>query len=355
MNVDFAILGSTPLAAVLAGMLSKQHGRDVCWAGAFAHTLRPQRGFDMSVAPLTRPETWRLLKECTPQLVEALDGLEVTEHVDPLFIAKHQYGADVLSHMNNVAAGYGYAMERQAISDDFASAFQFRDAIRFLRRPFAEALPNWLAESGVHTIPTNNLKLQAKKTGLIHIEGDIDEPIVAKHVVLADDDAIIRHIKPQNVSAYFHAISTIGYLVEPVGEMKSSVIHDVDTGMTIYQRNNGALDCVAPGLSKNLEPEICGHIGGTHSARLAGKTTFDVLHTKEGAALIGELRPTKAIVIAGFGATGLFQTPAIARLLAGTATEFETSYFTQRSTNQHPEFRLSVSEFQPFCASGLAP
>ena len=351
MNVEFAILGSTPMAAVLAGALSKLHGRSVCWAGRFAHPLRPQRGFDMSVSPLTRPETWQLLRECTPEFTDLVAGMEVTERVDPLFVARQDHGTEVISHMQHVAAGFGYSIERQAISDDYSLAVQFRDAVRLLRRPFAKSAQNWLTECGVHVVPTNDVSVLQKKSGVLHLEGN-GETIVAQHVVLADDDAIFLHAKPQQVASYFSTVPTVGYLIEPVGEMKGSVVHDVDSGLTIYQRKNGALDCVASDLSQDIEAIICDHVGRDNSVRLAGKTNFGTLCSKDGAAFVGELRPAKPILLGGFGATGLFQTPAIARLLTENATNFEKSYFDARRPAKSPGDRADIAEFLPFSLPG---
>jgi len=351
MNVEFAVLGSTPMAAVLAGALAKLHGRKVSWVGRFAHPLRPQRGFDMSVSPLTRPETWQLLRECTPEFTALVDGMEVTERVDPLFVARQHHGVELISHMHNIAAGFGYSIERQAISDEYSLAVQFRDAVRVLRRPFAQLAQNWLTECGVHVVPTNDVSIQQKKSGVLHLKG-IGETIVAQQVVLADDDAIFLHAKPQQIASYFSTVPTLGYLIEPVGEMKSSVVHDVESGLTIYQRKNGALDCVAPDLSQNIESRICSHVDRGNSVRLAGKTNFEVLRSKDGAAFVGEIGSAKPVLLGGFGATGLFQTPAIARLLTGNGTDFEKSYFEARRIAKNLDVRTNIAEFLPLDVPG---
>ena len=354
MNFDFAIVGETPLAAVLAGLLCKQHERNVCWVGTPPHPLQPQRGFDLSVAPITRPETWQLLNHSTPLLVDLLrdiGGTDVVERVDPLLVARSNTGANVLSHIRNVASGFGYTIERQPVSDRFSSGFQFRDALRVLRRPLSAVLPEYLTALGVEVVTSNNIKLRHQKDGITHILGG-DQKFTANHIVLASDDAIRRHANQRDIDANFINIPTAGFLVEPVSALASSVVHDLEAGLTIYQRKNAALDCVAPASFEVVEPRICEHIDADRHPRLAGHAKFQALHTKDGAPLFASLGTGKINAIAGLGASGLFQAPAIARVLSGNGNPSEVDYFSRRSTIGGENKRMSIAEFSPVIGSG---
>lgn len=348
MDIEFALIGSTPFAACLAGMLAKAHGRSVCWARAFPHPLQPQRGFDISIAPIIRPDTWKLLRENIPQMVSFLADIgptPVSERIDPLLVATGRPGTDILAHMRPLAGANGFPMERQATSGDFVSSYRLRDATRILRRPLANVLPDWLAANGVHTIPAlENIKRTGGKYFLTNAGG---EEISAKRVILADDASIVDLAEPEDLLQNFTMVSMSGILAEPVHRMKSSIIHDVGTGMIIYQREDGALDAVAPGNVAHLGQNVSKNLRNGEDIRLAGRASFSMLRTADGGPLFGRLRHSKMVAISGLGPTSLFQVPAIARLLAEEASEEEQAYFTERGLGKSGRKRHNIGEFVP--------
>ena len=66
-HADFVVVGSTPLARLVAGLLASVHGKTVVFSGESQSGYRLPRGLDLSVAPITRPETWALLKAVLPE------------------------------------------------------------------------------------------------------------------------------------------------------------------------------------------------------------------------------------------------------------------------------------------------
>lgn len=331
-HFDFAIAGSTPLAAFLAGTLARVHGAKVCWIGAFLHPLRPQRGFDISVGAITRPETWRLLEETAPQTLKQLSEIgdgKVFERVDPLMVAQTSAGADALAHMSNIAREYGFQIERQAISENFVAGYQFRDVARVLRRPLSAALPAWLDDCGVVSLAPEDVKLKSHVNSLVQIAWDAHKAS-ADCLILAGDDAVMRYGTKQDLAAHFQQSSISALLSEPVDPLPSSIIHTIDTGLTIYQRNTGALDCVGKGTANQIGRAVCAHIGMGQTLRVAGNATFTTLVSKDGGAVFGGSRTSGVVLLAGLGMTGLFQIPSIARILAGDADEFESLYFAAR-------------------------
>lgn len=345
---DFIIIGSTPSSALLAGVLASVHGFTVCWAGAFLHPLRPQRGFDISVAPLTRPETWQLLRESVPQttkLLSAVSAQRIFERVDPLLITNKQAHADALAHMRNIAVGYGFQVERLAISERFLDGYQFRDAVRVQRRPLTAAIPQWLETCGVQTISPDGLKLKTKKNDATHI-GYADGNFDAKHVILADSDAIRSHIGKRNIAKLFRRTPMSALLFEPTNIIASSIVHSIDRGLVIYQRGGGALDCVGAGSIQQVGQLARVHTSLNQPLQLVGRAQFEALQTKDGAAILGSLEANDPIFLAGMGQTGLFQVPAIARVLAGTGSPFEKQYFAARAPSSLG-MRTNIAEFAP--------
>jgi hypothetical protein len=83
---DFAILGASPFALLLAGLLRSAHGKSVVVVADPWSDYRLARGFELSVMPATRPETWALLKRGATETTRLLGtvGKNLYERVDPL-------------------------------------------------------------------------------------------------------------------------------------------------------------------------------------------------------------------------------------------------------------------------------
>ena len=344
-HFDFAIAGSTPLSALLAGVLARKHDAKVCWIGSFRHTLRPQGGFDISAAPLTRPETWRLLQDVIPQTLKILgeigDG-RAFERVDPLMVASTQAGADALSHMRNVAQEYGFQIERQAISTVFSASYQFRDAVRVLRRPLMAAIPEWLQACGVVSLSADHVTLRPYKRGDVRLGWDGNKA-TADRLILAGDRAILRHGQPDEVARHFQQVPITALLTAPTGPLETSVVQMIDSGLTLYQRNTGALDCVGTGSAEDIAQAACVHLKDGDIS-LAGKARYITLRAHDGGAVFGGTRDNGIIYLAGFGVTGLFQLPALARILSQSATSLENTYFAARAPSRSG-LRPAVAEF----------
>ena len=112
-SYDYLVLGSTPLAGLLAGLLAVEHKRRVCLVGDPFSPFRLQRSIDISIAPVTRPETLLLLKRAaaeTSKLVASW-GKGLISRVDPLLVAETAESIAALGHFRHLAIGLGYAVE----------------------------------------------------------------------------------------------------------------------------------------------------------------------------------------------------------------------------------------------------
>jgi len=347
-HFDFAIAGSTPLAALLAGVLAREHGAKICRIGDFRHALRPQGGFDISAGPLTRPETWRLLRSTIPQTLKILgeigDG-KVFERVDPLMVSITQEGADALAHMRNVAQEYGFQIERQAISTVFSAGYQFRDAVRVLRRPLTAATAEWLAACGVTSLSPEGVTIRPQKHGDVRLEWD-GHKATADCLILAGDEAILKYGEPEYVARQFEQIPISALLTEPAGPLETSVVHVIDSGLTLYQRHTGALDCVGTGPADAIGEAACLHLKHDQRLQLAGLAHYTGLRARDGASVFGGSRDNGIVYLAGLGVTGLFQLPALARVLAKAGGPVESAYFAARAPARNG-LRPAIAEFMP--------
>ncbi len=350
MNVDFAIIGSSPKAAILACMLAKTHAKSVLLISKDPHNLRPQHGFDISVAPITNPKTWKILKSNIPKTIEFMNKTsskniktKITERIDPLFITTEQAGKTAFSHCRNLATGYGFNVEKQAQSEQFLSSYKFTDATRLLRRPFFASLEQRLKNCNVQRLDPNKIRIKNKKDDIEITSNKIS--YYAKQVVLVDDNALLNHLPDADISTQFIKTSIFGFLSEPIKSIKNPIIFNIDNGLIIHQRENGSLDCLAPKNKQTLEQQICLMLNKEQSTRIAGKTQFNKLYSPDGAPLFGKIGRSRYISICNFGTTGLFQTPAIAAMLSENSNEFEQQYFSSLAPKSKTHKRENIAQY----------
>lgn len=346
-SFDFAVLGSTPLARLLAGLLATAQGKRVCLVSDSNSPFRLTRGVDLSVAPVTRPETWALLAKTVPEAQKLLGragGKSAIERVDPVFIAESPASAEMLAHLRHTAQGFGHAVDRlqDGRFGPGTIAVQLHDAF-FLSRPQLEpALNTWLARSGVRQVPGREAKVTVKRDGTTSITIDNDA-IDAAQTILADDAAILAHLSPDSWSAVLRAEPAISLMTEPTNPLAGTPMVFLDRGVTLCQRSTRGIAAIALGRMDEALARIGATLIGQAHVRRAGQAVFRSLTSLDGAPVVGQLRSSKVIAIAGLGMTGAYLAPALARFIAGKATDEEVWYFSARDQSSA---RSAVADYQ---------
>lgn len=330
---DFAIFGSTPLAGLIAGLLAAAHGKRVCLVGEPWSPFRLPRRHDVSVAPATRPETWALLSGVTIESLKLLGtlGKGVSARLDPLFVAELPESGGALSHMRHMAAAYGYAVERVAdrtIAGNGA-AYRVRDAVMLVGGRIEPAIGSWLERHGVRGFPAAATAVTLRRDGTARLSLD-GAVIEAAQAVLADDEAILRHLDPDERERVLPERGVTAILSEPARALPAPMITFLDRDVVLMQRGKGGILAFAAGSDEEARHRAGACLGAQSPLRRAGQTSFTTLATRDGAPVVGALKGQRAVVLAGFGATGAFLAPALARHLAGVATAREAAYFDAR-------------------------
>jgi hypothetical protein len=310
-NVDIAIHGATPLAGLLAGLLASRHKRTVALVGAPAARYRLPHGIDVSVAPLTRPETWSLVRDNRADILKLLTrigGKAAVRRFDCVFLAESAAGKDALGHIGVMASGYGEAVE--LLPEDWllpgAAAFRLRDAA-MIERPLLEpGLAAWLEKLGVRR-----------------------EFATAGLTVLADDEAVLAHAT-ELASPLIEVPMTV-LLTEPALPLVAPLLFSVDRGLAIAQSTEGSLTALASGAPAKVLAQVGAVLSRDHTVRRAGQAGFTALAALDGAPVVGPLGPDGPFVVCGLGPVGAFMAPALARCIADTASPEEEAYFTARS------------------------
>jgi hypothetical protein len=336
---DFAVFGSTPLAQLLAGLLASAQGRKVLLVGESQAGYRLVRGIDLSVAPVTRPETWAMLIHGAPEtarLVSRIGGRAALTRVDPIFFAQSPEHGEALSHVRHMAAGFGLAAEPVAPSLLGAgrSGVVLRDAIR-INRPILEAgMDGWLDRSGVSRVVAQRVEVAAD--GQVHIVA-AGSAVQARQSVLCDDEAIMAWLPlRQWPQLLWRSVST-SILTAPTQPLPASIMLDFDSGTCLIQQAEGGVAACGPGDMAELAAHLHVLLGESRQVEQAGQTSFQSLATRDGAPAFGRVGGVGADVVAGLSCYGAFLAPALARWLSGTASAEEAAWFGARLVNRGPK------------------
>ncbi|KFC71165.1 hypothetical protein FF80_00608 [Devosia sp. LC5] len=330
-QADFAILGTTPQARLLAGLLAGTHGKSVVFVGESRSGFRLPRDLDLSIAPLTRPDSWALLRAAQPvvqKLITRIGGRTSWGRLDPVLFADSAEGQQALAHIRQIAQGFGLAVEKlrpNALSNG-REGVVFRD-VTMIHRVVAEpALDRWMVQQGASVLdPRSDIVVHTDGSGEIRFG---EAAISATQCVLADDAAILRHLPAENWPTLLLRRPATTILTEPTGRIAAPVMLEIDSGLTLWQRPEGGVAAFAPGPMDNVLGKISALLGGT--VHRAGQSQYESLITRDGAPAAGRIDGSGPDVLAGFGPSGMFFAPALARWLAGVATEDENRWLAAR-------------------------
>src|SRR5690606_37648561 len=151
----------------------------------------------LSLAPVTRPETWALLEAHARRSVRRLSRLApgLAERIDMRVSARSPDASIALSHIHRTAEGFRTPLDPPA-SADGAPACGLRDVWLFSPAPLVAAAPAWLASANVALLTAlDGLKL--KRDGSARFGA-----IAIDQVILADDAAILDWLDADDIAHF---------------------------------------------------------------------------------------------------------------------------------------------------------
>ncbi|GEM_PF-503674 len=336
ISFDFAIFGATPLAQLLAGLLASAHGRKVLLVGESQSGYRLPRGIDLSVAPVTRPETWSLLGQSVPEtarLVSRIAGRSGIGRVDPIFFAQRTTHVEALFHIRHMAEAFGIAAERAAPSHlgEGRQGVILRDAIRIHRPALDNGIGTWLDRSQVRRTLAEKVSVAADGRAEIFAGGTV---YLARQAVLADDDAVMAWLPLRQWPALLRRQHRASILTTPARPLAAPLMYELDSGTVLTQQAEGGIAAFGPGDLAEFSGRIQALLGHQRRVEQAGQTRFKTLVSLDGAPVFGRASGVGADVIAALGQSGAFLAPPLARWLAGQASAEETAWFAARLVNR---------------------
>jgi len=343
---DHLIIGSTPLAGLVAGQLQREHGKRVCLVAEPYSSFGLERRFDCSIEPLTRPETLILLKRLGPETLKLIAsmGKNLTDRVDPLFIAESQAGSAALGHFLHLAQLLELPVERVAdrtISE--GSMLRVRGQHLIAHHRFAPALEAWLDAAEVRRLDPDDTAITIRKDGTARLTV-ADRELEAAEVLLADDAAVLAHLPPDAWDRALVRTTATALLLQPAKPAAIPFSLWLDRHLALRQEPKGPLAATLVGNRASVEGRVATATPKSLPLRRAGEARFEALATGDGAPLLAPARGIKVTHLAGFGLSGAFLAPAIARQMAGVATEDEAAWFAARGATRG-NLRLNAAEF----------
>ncbi|WP_421760576.1 hypothetical protein [Devosia sp.] len=346
-DYDFAVLGSTPLAALLAGLLAAQHGRRVALVSDAPSPFQLQRGLDLSASVLTRPETLILLRSVTAETSKLLNelGKGLVDRIDPLFIAETPASAAALLHFRHLGRALGLTIDLQADRDlPNATMMKIRGVMRIAQTRLLPALEGWYERHDVRRLSRADTVVTVRRDGSARLAAG-SFVVDAKTVILADDVAIIDHLTEETRDRSLVLVPTAATLLEPRKPLPAPVTAFLDRGVVVQQEGRFGVSAVVSGDQSTVHARLGASIARGGPVRRAGETVFTSVTTSDGAPLVTTAKGGKAMVLAGFGATGAFLAPAIARFVVDKSSTDEALWFAARGSLRGNQ-RLDAAEYQ---------
>jgi hypothetical protein len=345
-SYDYLVLGSTPLAGLLAGLLAIDHKRRVCLVGEPFSPFRLQRSIDISIAPLTRPESLLLLKRAAAETTKLVNswGKGLVSRADPLFVAETPESMAGLGHFRHLAIALGYAVEPLAdrtIAEGLI--LKVRDVQLLGHGRLEPALESWLAKHEVRHLDRADTELTLRKDGTARI-GYGDHSVEAAQVILAGDDATLAYLPEEARDRSLVAVAGAAMLLDMPKPLPAPYMSFLDRGVVLAQDGKVSASALLAGDPATARARLGSAIARGAALRLAGETVVGSMGTVDGAPFVGPARGHKALVIAAFGPAGAFFAPALARYIAGVAAADENEWFAARGPTRGNQ-RLLVADY----------
>jgi hypothetical protein len=344
---ELAIIGSTPLAGLLAGLLAGEHRKRVVLLAEASSAFRLAQGVDLAAGPITRPETWARLREGTREtlkLIGRIGGRSAVRRIDPLFFCDRGESAAALSHMRHVALGFGLAVERRALPGSAEGAiFRSRDVALLDRPVLGAALAAWHGKVGVQRLDAGNTNAVISRDGSIRLYVN-GQTIEAAHAILADDAAVAVHIEDGAPDPILRLMASTVMATEPTRKLAAPVVVYPDRGVSLLRNAGGSLLAMSIGRSEAAPARVGSCLAGHGPLKCVGQRVFRSVGTRDGAPLIEARQGRGLSLIAGFGMPAAFFAPALARLFSGVANADERAYFEARGAGSD---RARVADYIP--------
>ena len=312
---DVAIVGTSLLSGLLAGVLARDHGKKVVRIGRQRSSQRLPRSLDLALPLATHPETWRLLRKAEVETRVLLGSMGIPEAAgvsEVEFISDLPQTAEALDHHAHMALGYDHQVRRTS------SGWAFRRVAKLDADAIEHRLGEWLTAAGAARID----------------DGTVD----ATTTVLADDDAIFDAIAAADRPApLISQVMTSTLLVSR--PLPSPIRRFADRGVTLVSRPGNTVLAIVSG-EQDVDARLASTLPGPFPMKRLATTRYRRFTARDGAPVIG--KAGKQFLITGLADVSPFFAPALARVIANTAEPDEKRWFAAHDPGKD---RTAVADF----------
>jgi hypothetical protein len=312
---DIAIVGTSLLCSLLAGVLARDHGKKVVRIGRPRSAQRLPRSLDLALPLATRPETWRHLRRAEAETRTLLGSIGVPESAavgEVELVADLPPTASALDHLAHMALGHDHRVRRTA------TGWAFRQVTKLDAEAIERRLGEWLTAAGAATID----------------DGAVD----ATTTVLADDDAIFDGIAEADRPAPLlsQAMTSTLLVSRP---LPAPIRRFADRGVTLVARPGSTVLAIVSG-EQDVDSRLASTLPGPFPMKRLATTRYRRFTTRDGAPVIGKLG--KQVLIAGLADAAPFFAPSLARLIAGSSEPEEKRWF---AAHDPAKDRTAIADF----------
>ena len=312
---DVAIVGTSLLSGLVAGVLARDHGRKVVRIGRPLSAQRLPRSLHLALPLAVRPESWRMLRDAEADARVLLGSVGVPDSVmstEAELVADLPDSAAALDHLAHMAVGYGHQVRRAA------TGWGLRRVAMLDPAPIERRLGEWLLATGAASID----------------EGSVDAALT----VLADDDAIFdTFAEADRPNPLVSQAMTSTLLV--ARSLPPQIRRFVDRGVTLLPRPGNTVLAIVSG-EEDVDARLASTLPGPYPMKRLATTRYRRFTTSDGAPLMGRIG--KLFVIAGLGDAAPFFAPSLARLIAGAGETDEKRWFAAHEPGKD---RAAIADF----------
>jgi hypothetical protein len=283
------------------------------------------------------------LTQETHKLVARMGGRSAVSRIDAIFFAKAAAEIELVGHIRHMAQAFKYAAERVpgAGLRNERQGVVFRDALLMRRASLEPVLDKWLRSLDVVRLDTETPLIIKPDGSAIVVQGD--EGYEIGQTVLADDAAIAAHVSEEIWPQLLQTYQASSVLTEATAPLPAALMYQLDSGIVLSQHARSGLVTLGPGSIEQVSGKLGQFLEGQRTPH-AGQSNYQRLRTLDHAPAVGRIGGVGSDIVAGFGLSGSFWAPAIARWLAGVGSAEENAWFAARLINRDPA-SSSVSEW----------
>lgn len=315
---DFAIFGGNALAGLVAGLLAHDHNKQVLLIADPISPQRLPRSVDLAFCLSTRPLSWKMLRRGVGETLALMTSLGAPKSIEPVAV---RVATDLpttraaLAHIAATARGYGQSSR----GDVFPWVPRLSGTVS-------------LAGSRVVTVDRDAARLDVGRASGAQLLISGERADIGQ-IVFADDADLLDLVPADQRPLPLALRSMTATLTAPTRRLPAPIMVFPDRSVALQQRADLSILALAGGDS-DVEARLASTLPGPFPLPRLATTHFRRVVASDGAPMIGRVKPSKLMVLAGLGDAAAFFAPIVARFLAGVPADDEKQWIATLSPSR---------------------